>query len=68
MGTNFIANISMGASPGCRKKIADVKIVPEPFRIGDEGGARTNKKFSQPRIFFGDIAARQFFFPILPPL
>ena len=27
------------------EKIAEVKIVPEPFRIGVEGGARTNKKF-----------------------
>ena len=25
------------------EKIAEVKIVPEPFRIGVEGGARTNK-------------------------
>ena len=27
------------------KKIADVKIAPEPFRIGIEVGARTNKNF-----------------------
>ena len=27
------------------EKIADVKIAPEPFRIGDKGGARTNKNF-----------------------
>ena len=26
-----------------QKKIGDVKIVPEPFRIGDEGCARTKK-------------------------
>ena len=27
------------------EKIAEVKIVPEHFRIGVEGGAKTNKKF-----------------------
>ena len=27
------------------EKNANVKIAPEPFRIGDEVGARTNKKF-----------------------
>ena len=45
LGTNFIADISRAASFGYSKKIANVKIAPEPFRVGDEGGARTNKKF-----------------------
>ena len=45
LGTNFIADISWEASFGYKKKMADVKIALEPFRIGDEAGARRNKKF-----------------------
>ena len=45
MATNFFADIGRGASFGFIKKIADVKIAAEPFRIGDKGGVRTNNKF-----------------------
>ena len=37
--------ILIGGHVSVIEKIADVKIGPEPFCIGVEGGARKNKKF-----------------------